>query len=489
MADITQLYKTPPHGDSGMDVYKKKLFRHRAGLGIRFLICAVVVLVIIVGLWLWFRGRTYAEYEVISSMEHSATVNTQYAEFNGYLLRYSRDGISCVNAKNEAVWSQTYNMQYPVLDTCANAAAVADQQGNEVYVFDSGGLLTQITTRLPIQQISVSSQGVTALLLNDSDVSWIYLYDADGNMLAESRCSLEETGQPLSISLSRDGTKLAVSYLQVQDGAAGSCIVFYNFGSVGANFVDKIVSSKVYADTIIPRVKYLDSSVCVAVSDQGIICYEGAEIPEETTDLTLDAEILSVFFGSDKIGIITEETQNPTEEELPDKESTETVDSGESTAAVEEETEEAEETEAAGGADSESQETGTDGESGDSENQNGETAEKEESKKEESKKEETRTGSRQAENAEEEGRYQVNIYDTAGRTVLSLRTDLKYTQAKISRDMLILYNDTECEIYSLQGILKYAGSFDTALADLYKASGFRRYVAVFSDRTDIIKLK
>ena len=413
MASITQLYKTPPHGDGGMEEYKKKLFRHRAGLGIRFLICAVVVLVIVVGLWIWFRGRTYAGYEVVSSVESTSAVNTQYAEYNGQLLRYSRDGISCVNAKNEAVWSQTYNMHYPILDICGSAVVIADQQGSEAYVFNSQGLLTQITTRLPIQQVSVSAQGVTALLLNDSTASWIYLYDAEGNVLAESRCSLDETGQPLSISISRDGSKLAVSYLQVQEGSAGSCVVFYNFGSVGANFVDKIVSSTVYEDTIIPRVEYLSSSVCAAVSDQGIIFYEGAEIPEEGAALTLDAEILSVFFGTDRVGIITEEAQ---------------------------------------AADEAAEETG---------------------KKTE----------------EEAGRYQVNVYDTAGRTVLSLRTDLKYTQAKISEDMLILYNDTECEIYSAQGVLKYAGTFDTAIGDLYKAAGFRKYVVVFSDRTDIIKLK
>ena len=417
MASITQLYKTPPHGDGGMEEYKIKLFRHRAGLGIRFLICAVVVLVIVVGLWIWFRGRTYAGYEVVSSVESTSAVNTQYAEYNGQLLRYSRDGISCVNAKNEAVWSQTYNMHYPILDICGSAVVIADQQGSEAYVFNSQGLLTQITTRLPIQQVSVSAQGVTALLLNDSTASWIYLYDAEGNVLAESRCSLDETGQPLSISISRDGSKLAVSYLQVQEGSAGSCVVFYNFGSVGANFVDKIVSSTVYEDTIIPRVEYLSSSVCAAVSDQGIIFYEGAEIPEEGAALTLDPEFLSVFFGTDRVGIITEEAQ---------------------------------------AADEAAEETGK------------------------------KTGKK---TEEEAGRYQVNVYDTAGRTVLSLRTDLKYTQAKISEDMLILYNDTECEIYSAQGVLKYAGTFDTAIGDLYKAAGFRKYVVVFSDRTDIIKLK
>lgn len=173
-------------------------------------------------------------------MEHSSTVNTLYTEYNGKLLKYSKDGISCIDSQNEAIWSQTYNMQNPMVDICEGAVAVADQQGNIVYVFDAQGAVTEISTLLPIQQISVSAQGVTAILLNDSTVSWIYLYDKEGNKLAESRCSLDETGQPISIALSPDGTKLAVSYLQVQEGSAASCVVFYNFGSVGSNFVDKI---------------------------------------------------------------------------------------------------------------------------------------------------------------------------------------------------------------------------------------------------------
>ena len=412
MAKITQLYQTPPHGDSGMDEYKKKLFRHRAGLGARFIICAAVLLAVILGFFIWSRNRTYTGYEVVSSVEHSTTLNTQYAEYNGQLLRYSRDGITCVNSRNEAVWSQTYNMQSPILDICGSTAAVADQQGNEVYVFDSQGLLTQITTLLPIQQISVSSQGVTAVLLNDSSVSWIYLYDSEGNMLAESRCSLDETGQPLSISLSSDGTKLAVSYLQIQDGVAASCIVFYNFSSVGANFVDKIVSSQIYAETLIPRVKYLGSSVCAAVSDQGIIFYEGAEIPEETVNANVEEDILSVFFGTDKVGIITEGS------------------------------------------------SGTEGETADTDGA-----------------------------SEAAGRYQISIYDTNGKLTLTEWTDLKYTQAKFSQNMLILYNDTECEIYSAQGVLKYAGTFDTAISDICKGAGWGRYIVVFSDRTDTIRLK
>lgn len=402
MAKITQLYKTPEVAED-MKSYKEKLFRHRAGLGIRGLLCVAVVAGLVFGMWSWSRHKTYTTYETLSSTQRTDTLNTQYAEYNGKLLKYSRDGISCVNLKNEAVWSQTYNMQMPILDVCQNSVVVADMQGNEVYIFNEDGLQTQITTLLPIQQVSISAQGVTALLLSDSSTSWIYLYDREGNNLTESQCRLNETGQPLSIGISSDGAKLAVSYLQIQDGTANSCIVFYNFGPVGGNFVDKIVSSKIYEDTLIPKIKYLGDSICAAVSDGGIIYYEGKEIPEEAAIVEVTKEIQSIFFGSDTVGLVTEGTE--------------------------------------------------------------------------------------AAEGEESARYSVQLYDTSGNQILNQGTNLSYNQVKISGRNLILFNENECEIYSDQGVLRYAGSFDGAIADIYKSSGLRKYIFVFSDRTEEVKLK
>lgn len=400
MAKITQLYKTSEVAEE-MKSYKGKLFRHRAGIGIKGLLCVVLVAGLVFGMWTLSQNKTYGTYEVLSSTQRTDTLNTQYAEYNGKLLKYSRDGISCVNLQNEAIWSQTYNMQMPILDVCQNSVVVADMQGNEVYIFNEEGLQTQITTLLPIQQVSISSQGVTALLLSDSSASWIYLYDKEGNTLTEAQCRLNETGQPLSIGISSDGAKLAASYLQIREGTANSCIVFYNFGPVGGNFVDKIVSSKIYENTIIPRIKYLGDSVCAAVSDGGIIYYEGKEIPEETAVVTETKEIQSIFFGSGSVGLVTEGTKE----------------------------------------------------------------------------------------GEENTRYEVHLYDTSGNQILVRGTDLSYSQVKMSGKNLILFNENECEIYSEKGVLRYAGTFDGAVADIYKGSGLRKYIFVFSDRTEEVKLK
>jgi len=398
MAKITQLYKNSEPPKESMKEYNLKLLRHRAGIGLRILLCAAVVLGIVFGMWVWSKNKTYMGYEILGSIERADALNTMYAQYGDKILKYNRDGISCVDVKNEAVWSHTYNMQTPILDVCEKAIVVADYQGNEVYVFGEQGLKTQITTLLPIDQVSVSAQGVTALLLSDSETSWIYLYDAEGQPLADGRCSLEETGQPLSISISSDGAKLAVSYLQVRAGAASSCIVFYNFGPVGGNFVDKIVASKVYDGVLIPRIQYLGDSVCAAVSEESIIYYEGKEIPEEKVNIPETEKILSVFFGESAVGIVT------------------------------------------GG---------------------GERTE----------------------------RYEIHLYDINGEPLWSLGSNLPYSRVQMSGTDVILHTENECEIYGEQGVLRYTGTFDGALLDVYKGSGLRKYILVFSDRTEEIKLK
>ena len=154
---------------------------------------------------------------------------------------------------------------------------------------------------------------------------------------------------------------------------------------------------------MIPKIKYLGDSICAAVSDRGIIYYEGKEIPEEIVTVEEVKEIQSIFFGSDTVGLVTE-------------------------------------------------------------------------------------GREEAE-GEEGARYSVCLYNALGNQVLNQGTNLSYNQAKISGGDLILFNENECEIYSEQGVLRYAGSFDGTIMDIYKSSGLRKYIFVFSDRTEEVKLK
>lgn len=301
-----EVFKNNEDTDADMKEYKKNLFRHRlknACIGIGIFGAAVLCFVV---LWIGFQNRTFDTYEVVRSYERIDTMTTQYAEFKGCVLKYSRDGISCVDSANRALWSQTYNMQNPILHVCRNSAAVAEEGGTEAMIFDETGIQGTIQTLLPIRQIAVSSQGVLAVLLEDGDAMRVNLYDKAGTELVNSKFELQDVGYPIRISLSSDATKLAVSFLQVQDGSINSCLAFYNFASVGENKEDHLVASKIISGIVMPEVAYVDSTHCFALGGGQLLIYEGTQIPELTTEVTLEKEVLSVFHSEKYIGLVLE---------------------------------------------------------------------------------------------------------------------------------------------------------------------------------------
>ena len=301
-----QLLKKNTETDGEIDEYKKNLRRHRLIILARWAGVFVVLLAGIFGIRYYVDHKVYTEYRVVASFDRSDTMNTKYTEFQGNVLKYGQDGISCVDSQNKLVWSQTYNMQNPVVDVCGKSAAVAEKNGTEALIFDENGYAGSVQTTLPIREISVSSQGVLAVLLDDGDITRLYLYNKSGEQLVEAKFELQDTGYPLSISLSTDASKLAVSFLQVQDGSVNSCLAFYNFGSVGENASDHLVASKVMKGEIVPSVHYMDSSRCYAVGTGGIVLYEGTQIPEEVQTIPVEQQISSVFYSDEFLGIVLE---------------------------------------------------------------------------------------------------------------------------------------------------------------------------------------
>lgn len=304
-----QLLKKNTDIDLDMDRYNKNLFRHRmkyVGMG------ALVLALLAACFWgvrFTRQNRVYNTYEVLNSYERSDTMTTQYTEFLKYVIKYGKDGISCVDSNNRLVWNQTYNMQHPIVHVCGSSIAVAEENGTDAMIFNEAGFQGSVQTRLPIQQISVSEQGILAVLLEDGDVMRLNLYNQKGEELVNSKFELQDAGYPLRMSLSSDATKLAVTFLQVQDGSVNSCLAFYNFDSVGENHEDHLVAAKTVPGMVIPSVQYMDSTHCFAAGTGQLFLYNGKQIPEQVAEITVDREIQSVFYSDKYIGIVLEGTE------------------------------------------------------------------------------------------------------------------------------------------------------------------------------------
>lgn len=278
--------------------------RHRRSIRRHRLLFIGILCFFLIGGLLFLYLYTGTEYSVLSEEERTDINGTAYTEFGDYFLKYSSDGVTCISGKGSVLWNSTFNMQSPVVDICGMTAAVADQQGTQIYIFNESGQLGQFQTSLPIEKVRVASQGVVAAVLNDGDVTWINFYDTQGNEIAKTRTSLGESGYPLDIALSPDGMKIMVSYLRVTQGIMNTKICFYNFDSVGQAEINNMVAEQTYENTVSPEVMFIDEDTSVAFLSNGFSLFKGKQIPEQKKKTEFEEEILSVFHDGDCFGFI-----------------------------------------------------------------------------------------------------------------------------------------------------------------------------------------
>lgn len=269
---------------------------------IRIMIVCLIILIIL-GFVSYNKRHLFRDYIITDTYENSVSLGTMYQSVGRSIFRFNTDGVSCVNRKNDLKWSITYNMQAPISDVCDKTLVIAEQQGNQVYVVNEDGLVGHFESLLPIMKVRVSRQGVVALVVEEDDITWIKLYQPDGTVIANLKTSIPESGYPLDIDLSQDGTRLVASYLGISEGIIRDNIVFYDFSVDGQTLDDNIISTNTYTDLVIPEVYFLDKTEAAAVADNCFLVFSGKKM-KESEKVTFEEEIVSSFHDNSKIGFL-----------------------------------------------------------------------------------------------------------------------------------------------------------------------------------------
>ena len=290
--------------------YREKIKSHKFTIFYRTILVIILIAAIIAALYVQWKNKIYTQIVVLSSAEVTITQNSSLLPFAGHLLTYSKDGAGCMDIKGNAVWNQTFEMQNPMVDMCQNVVAIGDYNGRSIYVMDTTGVLGSITTNKPVRAFRVAANGVVAVVLDDTDATWLYLYDANGDELAYIRTTMKESGYPVSVSISPNAQLVCISYLFVDSGQMKSSVAFYNFGEVGKNSSNNYVSGYDYANVIVPLTRFLDNKSLFAVSDDRIMFYGGAQKPVVTAESLIDESVQSVYYGEEYVGLVFISTES-----------------------------------------------------------------------------------------------------------------------------------------------------------------------------------
>ena len=301
----------------------KTIRRRAVAIGVIFFLLAVIA----GGLYYWKNYYRFQNYRV--SWEVNLTAgetgiersNAKYVNFGKNVLKYTKDGASYIDNKGKTVWVQTFEMKTPIAAVNGSFAAVADQQGNSIYIFNEDGYQGTATTLLPITRVTISGKGVVAAALEDSKSSYVSMFKRDGSDLKLTmKSTLSKNGYLMDLSFSPDGTQLICSYAYIQNSALRSRVVIYDYSEeVGANIPNRIVSGndEHFVDKVVPRVQYLTETESFACTDKGLAFFssENRANPMLTVQ-TEEERIESLFYSEKYVGLVTANSAGPEPEKL-----------------------------------------------------------------------------------------------------------------------------------------------------------------------------
>ncbi len=304
MADIRSYMKEKEKRERKQEGYKEKIVKHKLAHVYRIILLILVAVALAVLVVIQYGRHVYTDYDVISSMARESVSGSFDIRLGDAILTYSKDGAHCTDTKGNVTWNQNYEIQDIKLALCNGTTAIAEYNGRNIYTANTEKQLTQITTTMPIRNIAVSQGGYVTAILDGTDVAVITTYDPAGKESYRGEARMNGSGYPAAISLSPGGELLCVSYWYVDAGTLKTNIAFYNFGPIGENANDHMVSVYSYTDMLVPQVQFMNDSTAFAVGDNRLMIYSGGHIPVEAAWYALNEEIQSVFYNDKYIGLV-----------------------------------------------------------------------------------------------------------------------------------------------------------------------------------------
>lgn len=378
--------------------FELKIRRHRRAILYRIIIGIAILIAVIVSAYYNYQKMVYTDYDVLRKIPYAEASNAKYLRFGDNILRYSQDGASAYNIAKDMMWNETFEMQNPIVDTCGDYVAIGDYMGTTIYIYNSTGLVGSIDTSTPLKRFCVSGVGSVAVVLEDNEVTWVKLFDVNGTNIASDRTTMSKSGYPVCIDMSEDGILLAVSYLFVDSGVLSTSVAYYNFGAVGQNEVDNLVSGYNYSGTVVSYVTFINQNTSFALGDNKFSIFKGAEKPESVFEKDIENEVLSVFHSDSLIVLVFEDEEG-------------------------------------------------------------------------------------------ENKFFAEVYDDKGNLVTTQGFDMDYSNICVYKDLLIIYNSEECQIFNTSGLKKFDGKFGRSAVTVVPESGRSKYIVIYSDGMEEIKLK
>ncbi len=278
----------------------------------------ILVLLLIgggVAAWIFYqRNYRYSGYDTAWQVDLNEGSLVGYESFGTNVLKYTKDGASYLDNRGRTVWTESYEMNSPVISVKGGLRRHCGYAGGTAFTY-----ATQTAHRGRLQRYCPSVRwqcpvtGVTAAVLEDSASSYITFFKKDGTSLDITvKTNMSGDGYPLDIALSADGTQLMCSFVYLQGSELKNRVVFYDFSEIGKNVPNRLVGGfdDEFQGDMVPRVTYMGDPYSCAFSGKALTFFSSRNLAstELLEQRTIEERIDSVFYSDEYAAAIVRNT-------------------------------------------------------------------------------------------------------------------------------------------------------------------------------------
>lgn len=291
------------------EAFRDKERIRKVGILRDILFALAMILVFTSGFIFYLHNYTFTTYAVDSEMETGADYASRIVEFKNGVILLGSDSLSY--AEKDAIrWTAKLNVTDPIITVNGDYFSVYDQGSYYIYICDVTGIISTIKVSRVVYATDISASGVSAVLTESNDASYISYFDRFGNRLSvEVKTLLNATGFPLDISISPNGQLLSVVYYSTVNGIGESRATIYDFekGKPENSYVIYTDDSAYLTDTLYVESRFLDDSHLVLVGDNKLTFLERQNGGFSETHIEETSQVLSVFAEKNYFGLVKEE--------------------------------------------------------------------------------------------------------------------------------------------------------------------------------------
>gem|GEM_PF-5298821 len=278
----------------------KKSKNKKNNKNLKYFAAAGVIALIAVLIFAFNLGKetNLGDKAVMAELNYETASKTSF-HINGKNIFYcSKDGMRMLDEKGNTLWTDTYTMQQPVLLGDGDYAAVAEERGRVVRVYDVNGLIYEIQAENPITTFTVNKKGYTAVVMEMPNEYLTNIYNSLGSVVSISSCPASES-IPIAIDISDDSSVYATSYIETNAVSFKSNVVMRYVGkdmAATAETIDGMFTAFSGGNSIVGKLDFSGESALCAISDKEIVM---ADIAAGTCTEKLRSEINGIMTAVD----------------------------------------------------------------------------------------------------------------------------------------------------------------------------------------------